>query len=322
MRDRKLLIRGLRGIGRAIRELDEALFPSNIYCLCCGSLIDRSRTYSLCDVCIGKFHWNTGRTCEKCGKALPEVSGGTLNGSIQEPGRPRRDTPRTGRRFCFDCLREEHSFQRGFSCLTYGLHERELMMDLKYGGKGYIAARCGDMMFDRMEGEILYGLFSPEQSPIDLIVPVPVGQSRLRRRGYNQAEWMAGQLARRWREAAAESRREAAVLKEEHAEVPLPVAPVLRPDLLERTRETRKLRSLNPAERRLELIGVFRVRQSMQAGLQGKRVLLIDDIYTTGATADACSKALLAGGAREVYLLTWAAGGNRRPGGDMMEDKG
>lgn len=249
-----------------LTEVDEAVFPSSIYCVCCGALIDRTRTYSLCDTCMDRFHWITGRTCEKCGKAMPETSRG---------------------RFCYDCMQQEHFFRKGFSCLTYGLYERQLMMDLKYAGKGYLARIFGDVMYDRMEWE--------ELDP-DLIVPVPVSEGRLRKRGYNQSLIMARRLAQRWRS------------EREHA-------PALWPRMLRRTRETRMLRSLNPTERRMALKGAFDVPPGLKQRLEGRSVLLVDDIYTTGATADACSRALLEGGASEVYLLTLASGGNRRPEG-------
>ena len=247
-----------------LRELDEAVFPSSIYCTVCGSMINRTRAYSLCDDCIGGFHWITGRTCEKCGKAMPRTSMGRL---------------------CYDCMQLDHFFRKGFSCLTYGLYERQLMMDLKYAGKGYLARIFGDVMYDRMEAEDLR---------VDLIVPVPVSRGRLRRRGYNQSLIMARRLAQRWKREG------------EHA-------PSLCPDMLQRTRETKMLRSLNPTERRMALRGAFIVNPLMKQRLEGRSVLLIDDIYTTGATADACSQALLEGGASDVFLLTLASGGNRRP---------
>lgn len=283
--------RGL--LRKLLHEVDEAVFPSSIYCVCCGALIDRSRMYSLCDDCIGLFHWITGRTCEKCGKRMPDTSKGRL---------------------CYDCMQEEHFFVKGFSCLTYGMHERELMMDLKYGGKGYLARIFGDVMFDRLEPEIREGLFAQDNESvmrgataaggvrIDLIVPVPVSRGRLRKRGYNQSAIMARQLARRWEDYVADK----------PAPKPFP-APVCRTQLLYRTRETVMLRSLNPTERRMALHEAFAVTDRERERLIGKTVLLVDDIYTTGATADACAKALLEGGASEVYLLTLASGGNRRP---------
>lgn len=292
----------------ALRQVDEAVFPPGIYCVCCGSLIDSSRTYGLCDTCIRRFHWNIGDTCSICGKALRPLD----LGGADRPDRPR---------LCYDCMREERAFRKGFSCLTYGLHERELMMALKYNGSGFIAVRCGDMMFDRIEEEIRDGLFSPWDSPVDIVTPVPVSTARYRKRGYNQSALMARQLVRRWREFVQGQRqagqgpkqpRTGCGTKNDSARYR---APVLYEELLERTRKTKMLRGLSPAERVLELQGAFGVRTGYSLKLQGKRVLLIDDIYTTGATADACSRALLEGGAAEVFLLAWASGGNRRPGG-------
>ena len=271
------------------------IFPSGIYCICCGSMIDRSRSYSLCDECIRRFHWNTGTTCDKCGKALQE-----------------RDF--AGARLCYDCMRQPPAFEKGFSCVSYGLHEREIMMDLKYGGKGYIGRICGNMMFDRIEEEIRSRLFSPGASPIDAIAPVPISDERYRERGYNQSAFMASQLAARWRKFASESRTSA----RENFRNSRTRAPVLYENMLYRTKKTKKLRGLNPAERAMELKGVFKVRDRYKhrdaaGGKPIIRVLLIDDIYTTGATANACAHALKEAGVKEVYLLAWASGGNRKP---------
>ena len=248
----------------------EAIFPSNIYCICCGSLIDKSRPYALCDLCVKKFHWIAGRTCEKCGKALPDTYRGRL---------------------CYDCIRLDHVFEKGFSCLTYGLHEREVLLDHKYNGKGYMAAKFGDILYDRI---------SCEDIRPDVIIPVPISEGRLKKRGYNQSALMARQLSKRWGVPMDES-------------------------ILVRKKETTLLRSLNPADRRLVLSGAFAVRgrgkdfDEKSSGmhddprLTGKSVLLIDDIYTTGATVDTCSSVLMAAGADKVYVLTLMSGGNRRP---------
>lgn len=239
-------------------EIAEAIFPSNIYCICCGSLIDKSRPYALCDLCIKRFHWITGRTCEICGKALPE----TYRGSR-----------------CYDCMRIEHRFEKGFSCLTYGLHEREVLLDHKYNGKGYLAAKFGDMLYDRITCENI--------TP-DVIIPVPISAGRMKKRGYNQSALMARRLSKRWGVPVDET-------------------------VLVRQKDTKLLRSLNPADRRLALTGAFKVKEALSDRLDGKIVLLVDDIYTTGATADTCADVLLGAGAAKVYLLTLASGGNRRP---------
>ncbi len=236
----------------------EAIFPSNIYCIRCGSLIDSTRTYALCDDCVRKLHWITGRSCEKCGKALPDVYRGTR---------------------CYDCMTLQHSFTKGYSCLTYGLYEREILMDLKYNGKGYLAMKLGDMMYDRMMCEDL--------KP-DVIIPVPTGRQREKKRGYNQAELLAKRLGKRW-------------------SVDVDTVSLCR------KKETKPLRSLTPAEREAALADAFGVEKNCRHRIEGKTILLIDDIYTTGATADACSRALLQAGAKDVYFLSLASGGNRKP---------
>ena len=83
--------------------------------------------------------------------------------------------------------------------------------------------------------------------------------------------------------------------------------------LLIRVKDTQLLRSLNPAERRIALEGAFMVPAKHRKNVEKKSILLLDDIFTTGATADICSKTLINAGAKEVYLLTLASGGNRKP---------
>lgn len=245
-------------LGKAAEAISEAVFPSNIYCICCGSLIDGSRAYSLCDKCIQKFHWANGRTCEKCGKALPEAYRGRL---------------------CYDCMERVHYFTKGYSCLTYGLHERELLLDYKYNGKGYLAKKLGDMLYDRISCEDVH---------VDLIIPVPLSAGRKRQRGYNQSALMVRRLSALW-------------------DVPWDGTVLLR------KKETMRLRSLGSSEREMALFGAFAVSERNTHKIKDKRLLLVDDIYTTGATADACSKTLFSAGAARVYFLSLASGGNRMP---------
>ena len=293
------------GIRDLREEIIEAVFPSNIYCEVCGSLIDRSRPYALCDECVRTLHWITGRTCSICGKALPETYRG-----CDDAGRP----------VCYDCKLRSHFFTRGWSCLTYGLRERELMMGIKYNGKGYLARKMGDVMYDRMEPLIEEAL-ACSLRPFDVVVPVPVSRKRLIRRGYNQSELMARQFVDRWKarvrsmrgEAGQAACRTAGFAGADGFAVAAGFCPRLEPRVLVRSKETAMLRSLNPEERRLALHGAFGVNPDQRSRIKGRSVLLIDDIYTTGATADACSQTLLEAGADAVYLLTLCSGGNRKP---------
>ncbi len=121
--------------------------------------------------------------------------------------------------------------------------------------------------------------------PITLVVAVPLGQQRLRTRGYNQAALLAFPLA-----------------------LGLGVPWARR--ALARVRETRSQVGLSASERRENVAGAFRA--APDARLRGATVLLVDDVMTTGATLDAAARALLAGGAAEVYAVTVARAVLRR----------
>lgn len=110
----------------------------------------------------------------------------------------------------------------------------------------------------------------------DVVVPVPLHFLRRCERGFNQAEMLA--------EAFPE--------------------PSVRPNLLRRIRSTKPQVGLPPERRRTQLVGAFRASPTVA----GQHVLLIDDVMTTGGTANECAKTLLAAGARQVDIATFAAG--------------
>lgn len=114
-----------------------------------------------------------------------------------------------------------------------------------------------------------------------LLVPVPLHRWRLFRRGYNQAALLAQAIAR-------QARAELAV------------------DAMVRMRATRSTRGLGRAARAAEMAGAFAVPARHRPRVSGRRVLLVDDVLTTGATASACAGALLAAGAETVDVLTYA----------------
>lgn len=236
----------------------EALYPSSIYCISCGSVIDATRNYALCDSCIEKLHWVGQKTCVRCGKILSEDYRQEL---------------------CYDCRQFEHDFNRSYTCVQYGLYERGILMDYKYRGKSYIGRKLGDVLYDRI---------SLEEEVFDLIVPVPMHRKKQARRGYNQAQVMAARLARRM-------------------EIPCASR------LLERTCQTLPMKGLGAFERRQNLEGAFQISRQNQYEIQGKKILLVDDIYTTGSTLDACSRVLRQAGADRICGLTFACGANIPP---------
>lgn len=242
----------------SFREIAKIVFPDNIYCIRCGKIIDSTRTYSLCDDCVRNFHWTNKKTCEKCGKLMEEEG-------IYE--------------LCKDCRHNTHYFRQGFTCLMYGLYERELVWAFKYGKQGYMGEKLGAMMIDRLEAEFKNGLI------IDIIIPVPLHQNKRRQRGFNQAELMARPLGKAWG---------------------LP----LEAKVLYRRKSTPAMSGLNPIHRRENVAGAFVVERGKEEKIKEKSILLIDDVYTTGSTVDECSRVLLEAGAKEVFVLTLAAGAN------------
>ena len=121
------------------------------------------------------------------------------------------------------------------------------------------------------------GLFA--SISFDVIIPVPLHRKRLRWRGFNQSVVLAHEIGRLWR---------------------IPVDAFA----LARSRETPPQTQLHEDERRRNMRRAFSVNP--RCSLKDKSILLIDDVYTSGATVDECSRALLRGGAREVAVLTLA----------------
>ncbi len=239
----------LRTLGSRLEGL---LFPADLYCICCGMPLAPGTDYALCPDCLAALHWAGERSCACCGRAL-------------SPTRPGR--------LCGDCRERPHRFERGFSCVQYGLLEKEMLHRFKYADKPYYAPMLGRLMAERMEAE--------DGGPF-LLLPVPLHPARERRRGYNQAALLARETARC-------------------------LGQPWRGDLLLRSRATAPMSRLGRGERAENIQNAFSLRAGAEDVLRGQHILLIDDILTTGSTADAASELLLSAGAARVWLLCFAA---------------
>lgn len=147
-----------------------------------------------------------------------------------------------------------------------GLYEsslRHAIHQFKFNGK---------VGLDRPLGRLLEQAIASDLK-VDLVVPVPLQQKRLQQRSYNQALLLAKEIAR--------SRK-------------LP----LNNNLLVKVRETESQQGLSAGDRVKNLQGAFQ----LQENLSGQKILLIDDVMTTGTTVAACSQVLIEGGAVEVYV--------------------
>lgn len=244
---------------RAGTEILDLIYPSDIYCICCGKIIDSSRTYRMCNECINGLKWATGRVCDKCGKPLYE------------------NNPTTT---CFSCREHSHTFDRGYTCAEYGTHERTLVYSLKYYSRTDIAKTLGEIMYDRMLID-----FDTEElrTRYDLLCPIPVHRDRRKSRGYNQSALIAEEFARR-------------------------SGMTYMGEVLTRTHQTSAMKGMTPDERKENIRNAFEINKKHYERIAGAKILVIDDIYTTGATVDEAASVLKQNGAAQVDVLSFAAG--------------
>jgi len=171
---------------------------------------------------------------------------------------------------CGACLSAPPAFDTMRAAVRYGDVARTIALRLKYGGRVGLARTIAAAMRRHITGL--------EDA---LFVPVPLHRGRLWRRGYNQAALIARALAGENRER-------------------------LNFETLIRTRATPYLGAMSAKERAKIVRGVFAIDRQAGAAINGKRVILVDDVYTSGATTNACAKALKRGGAAEVHVRCWA----------------
>ncbi|HVV53132.1 MAG TPA: phosphoribosyltransferase family protein [Polyangia bacterium] len=181
---------------------------------------------------------------------------------------------------CRTCRRVPLPFARATAGFAYGEAIAEALIRMKHRGRRDLARRLGRLLAAPLAEALARGGFSRE----DAVVAVPLHAARLRARGFNQALELA-----RWALAAL-------------ARTPAAGLPRLERRLLDRVRPTRELGHAGPAARFAEVAGAFACPDP--ARLRGRRVLLVDDVYTTGATFTACADALLRAGAAEVHALS------------------
>jgi len=195
--------------------------------------------------------------------------------------------PENPKELCRDCVSETHLFSRGFACTSYSGRAAEIVRDMKYRGKAYFADALAAIMAQKF-----FSMASAESGELpsyDFLVAVPMHENKKSERGYNQAELLADGLSRR---------------------IGIPYFK----GALVRIRETAVMSSLDRNSRLLNLSGSIEIAEGAAPLLKDARILLIDDVYTTGATADACSAPLLAAGIPAPDIFTFAIGtdGKRR----------
>jgi ComF family protein len=257
-----------RAVVRVLRSPVDSLSCALFPCSCalCGGSLLRFTRVPICDFCCAQLPPQSGTLCACCGEDLGIANLSPLPGD--DSG---------SQALCQPCRLAPPAFEKAVAYGGYHGELRSLVHLLKYQGMQPIAGQLGALLADILEP------FAP--TPM-LVIPVPMHAVKQRQRGYNHAELLA-------RAAMAEMRRR-------HPQWVLH----LETSLLRRVRVTVSQAGLTTHQRRQNLRGAFFAPRS--ARLAGQDVLLVDDIYTTGATVRACSRVLMNAGARSVRVATVA----------------
>ena len=289
-------------------------FPQNITCLICQKPIDPNNTYSLCKDCFEEMTF-IKEECHKCGKPvinrinfdksddeednladedIKEIednciiltgnneSKDAVNLKIDDDeeyilekfeeyreGYGKVEEKKIEYSRCKFCESKNFYFDRAISCIEYCDKSKVLVLSLKYYGNTYMSRYIAQVMRDKLEFE---------QLSADYIIPVPLHKKRMRIRGFNQAEKIASYLS-------------------EYTNIPII-------DCVKRNRNTKRLYALNKFQREKELKNAFEVKEDSEE-IIGKRIILVDDIFTTGTTVNEISKKLKIYGVDEIIVLTF-----------------
>jgi ComF family protein len=206
--------------------------------------------------------------CDRLGAWLCPACQGTFH-RLEPPVCPRCGTPIPSAHDGVPCLDPASPLDCIRSVAYFGGHLRTAIHHFKYEDLRVLAEPLGRLMAEAW-GQV--GV------PSDLVVPVPLHPIRLHQRGYNQSALLARELGR-------------------HLQVPVA------DDAMERTRNTAPQTSLGVEERRANVHQAF---SAQRARLAGCRVILVDDVLTSGATLEACAAALRQAGAHSVHGFTLA----------------
>ncbi|UCF91774.1 MAG: ComF family protein [Desulfobacterales bacterium] len=273
-----------RWLGRISTAVQEAFFPAK--CVVCGGFFhppprsedDFWRTtvehsaFSALGSRVELYRLFAPFLCRECARQIITVESPICSScGIMFKSREGQD------HLCEECIRTPKRFRRARAAVVYEQALRTVIQRYKYRGKIQLA---------RPLGRLLFTVFRRywEETEIDLIIPVPLHRRRFRKRGYNQAFLPL----REWK----------------HASNAVGSAVPVNRRVLERSKPTAPQTGLGRKERMVNLQDAFTVREP--AVIQNQRILLVDDVYTTGATVEEGARALLNAGAACVDVLTLA----------------
>ncbi len=231
--------------------LADIIYPKT--CLACKKqLKGTANTDNLvCLECWAKIKKNTPPFCYRCGRHLEKPV----------------------RNICPECTRKQLHFDRAFSPCAYEGIIKELIHAFKYQGKDYLGPVLGGLMVEFIKD------YNVPVQLLDVIIPVPLHETRMREREFNQAQILSSHIAGIFNKKVSS-------------------------DTLRRIRYTKTQTELENDQRLLNVKDSFAVTKNEE--IKNKNILLIDDVLTTGATSSEAASALKDAGANIVFVLTLA----------------
>jgi predicted amidophosphoribosyltransferase len=266
-------------LGRNLMDAALALlYPSR--CAACDALVERAHDV-FCAPCALTLV-PIEAACPRCARPLPPSASSS-------PPAP-----------CLQCLQRPPNFAAALAPYEFGGALAQAIRKLKWRHRPELARPLGILL------AVAWARAPAAYRTVDVLVPVPLHPSRLRVRELNQAAALAQSMRVTCRQRARDVLEKRTLTPEAQAAVqrlvdPCPLAAVATRVLL-RERDTPPQTGLSALERRRNVLGAFVVRDRRR--IAGKQVLLVDDVLTTGATADACAAVLRAAGAASVLVLT------------------
>jgi ComF family protein len=262
--------RVLKSPGQLVRavvdDLATTFFPAD--CRVCGGPLTGAGISSLCKECVDALREQTTELCARCGEAL-DLDGLRFTRQIEGEAV-----------LCGPCRMVPPEFERAAAWAEYNAGMREAIQLLKFERMETVARPLGRLLAKAIENMAAEGMLRELT-----VIAVPLSAAKQRRRGYNQSVLLADEAMRVLAGSEGWSLRRA------HR-------------TMVRTRETESQFGLSSHARRRNLRGAFTVTDP--EAVSGRAVLLIDDIYTTGATARECARVLRQAGASEVWVATVA----------------
>lgn len=232
------------------RTLLDLIFPPR--CYFCSKIIDffNRGKYDLCRECLSQISFIGAKACKFCGKQLKDYHDD----------------------LCEYCQPNKY-YIRLISACEYDDVLREKLLEFKFEGKKELYKVFSLILIEKLK--------MTDDIKFDIIISVPIHESKLKQRGYNQTQLIAQDIAKK--------------LQIE-----------IENDVLIKSKITKNQSELNRDERKTNIINSFIIQNGEK--IKEKRILLIDDIVTTGATVNECSRMLKENGAKEVFISTVATG--------------